>query len=238
MYVQGSPLTWVRDAEILSSYALPRSLDLGGCDDEDDNGDIADDDEVDTDLRHILTAADGTLRDAYTSCSETSQVPTWISESGKVILLGDAAHGMVPFLAQGAAQGIEDGACLAECLGRMEHLSDLPANVKAYETIRKPRAERVQKGTRDTSIIWHISDGPEQEARDRAFSYMAWEARDKRFEEELEKASPNGLSGKSFQRWLFGHDVFSDTNAALDQIFRLEREVLCSLERNHCRLGS
>lgn len=68
-------LRGLRDAEILSSHALPRSLGLGGWDDDeddDDSGDVDDDVDVNTDLSRILAAADGTLRDAYTSCSETS----------------------------------------------------------------------------------------------------------------------------------------------------------------------
>ncbi|KAK2468840.1 hypothetical protein H9L39_19602 [Fusarium oxysporum f. sp. albedinis] len=69
-------LRGLRDAEILSSYALPRSLDLGGRDDgdddDDDSYDFGDEDDVNTDLSRILAAADGTLMDAYTSCSETS----------------------------------------------------------------------------------------------------------------------------------------------------------------------
>ncbi|KAJ4169050.1 hypothetical protein NW754_010982 [Fusarium falciforme] len=156
-----------------------------------------------------------------TSClnwkiADLPELPTWTN--GKVVLLGDAAHAMVPFLAQGAAQAIEDGACLAECLDRVKSLSDLPVYLEAYEKIRKPRAERVQKGTRDSSLIWHMHDGPEQEARDKAFSYMELGTRDEQFEEELEKANPNSLSGKKFQQWLFGYDVFSATNAVLDQL--------------------
>ena len=58
---------------------------------------------------------------------------------GRVTLLGDA---MVPFMAQGAAQAIEDGAMLAGCLtasgGR-----DIPAALQRYEAIRLPRTARV-----------------------------------------------------------------------------------------------
>jgi superfamily II DNA or RNA helicase len=68
-------LRGLRDAEILSSCELPRSLELGGWGDEhndnDGDGDTGDDD-ADSDLRRILNAADGTLRDAYATCSETS----------------------------------------------------------------------------------------------------------------------------------------------------------------------
>ena len=145
-------------------------------------------------------------------------LPTWVGPSGKVVLLGDACHAMVPFLAQGAAQAIEDGACLAECLGRLQSRSQLPTLLHAYEAIRKPRTDRIQNGTRDTSFVWHYPDGPEQQARDRAFKNMALEARDESVDDELAKANPNSLSSKEFQPWLFGHDIFQATNDALDEI--------------------
>jgi salicylate hydroxylase len=43
----------------------------------------------------------------------------WVNESGRVVILGDAAHAMLPYLGQGAAMSIEDGAALAECLDRV-----------------------------------------------------------------------------------------------------------------------
>ncbi|CAG9957077.1 unnamed protein product [Clonostachys rosea f. rosea IK726] len=155
--------------------------------------------------------------------ADLPNLPTWVSENGKVVLLGDAAHAMVPFLAQGAAQAIEDGACLAECLSRAQNPSDIPSLVHAYEAIRKPRAERVQKGTRDSSYVWHLDDGPEQEARDRAFAAMAADVRDEEIDEALDKANPNSLSSKNFQPWLFGHDEIASTNARLVEIFNPQK---------------
>ncbi|RKK86033.1 hypothetical protein BFJ68_g17171 [Fusarium oxysporum] len=70
-------LRGLRDSEILSSYALPRSIDPDGYgeDEDSDVGDVEDDDDDDdvrADLSRILAAADSTLRDAYASCSDTS----------------------------------------------------------------------------------------------------------------------------------------------------------------------
>ena len=156
-----------------------------------------------------------------TSClnwkiADLPRLPTWLSKSGSVVLIGDAAHAMVPFLAQGAAQSIEDGACLAECLDRVTSRSQISTYLHAFESIRKPRTERVQQATRDSSGVWHLPDGPEQEARDLAFKNMASDARDEVADEALAKANPNSLSSKEFQPWLFGHDVFEATNSLLD----------------------
>ncbi len=61
---------------------------------------------------------------------------------GAVTLLGDAAHPMLPFLAQGAAQSIEDAAVLADAVSRCG--GDLPAAFSSYEALRRPRTSRVQ----------------------------------------------------------------------------------------------
>src|ERR1019366_4918624 len=72
------------------------------------------------------------------------------------------AHGMLPYLAQGAATSIEDGAALAECLDRVQDISDIPNMLQAFQAIRKPRCEAIALGARANGDIWHMADGPEQ----------------------------------------------------------------------------
>ena len=60
---------------------------------------------------------------------------------GRVAILGDAAHPMLPYLGQGACQAMEDGCVLATALASM--LDDLPGALKLYERVRLPRANRV-----------------------------------------------------------------------------------------------
>ena len=62
---------------------------------------------------------------------------------GPVALIGDAAHPMLPYLAQGAAMGIEDGAVVAQCLAGMPN--DPAAALQAYGAIRRPRTGKVQR---------------------------------------------------------------------------------------------
>ena len=82
---------------------------------------------------------------------------------GRVTLLGDACHPMLPFLAQGAAQAIEDGATLANVLARS---SDAAEALRRYEALRLPRTARIQAVAAANKGLNHLPDGPEQVARD------------------------------------------------------------------------
>ena len=97
---------------------------------------------------------------------------------GRVTLLGDACHPMLPFMAQGAAQAIEDGATLAACLAALP--GDPPGALRRYEGLRLPRVSRLQAMSAENKNRFHLPDGPEQQARDAAmatgatdFSYRA-----------------------------------------------------------------
>lgn len=85
--------------------------------------------------------------------------------AGRVTLLGDACHAMLPFWAQGAAQAIEDGAVLAACLARIDG-ADISRALRLYESARLPRASRVQAASKENKTRFHLSDGPEQRERD------------------------------------------------------------------------
>src|SRR5439155_25635587 len=69
-----------------------------------------------------------------------------------------------PFMGQGAAQAIEDGACLAACLAAAD--GDIPAALSRYERLRLPRVTRLQQMSRANKMRFHLPDGPAQVARD------------------------------------------------------------------------
>ncbi|MEU5696166.1 FAD-dependent monooxygenase [Actinosynnema sp. NPDC020468] len=87
---------------------------------------------------------------------------------GPVTLLGDAAHPMFPFFAQGSAQAIEDAAVLARCLA--DDVADPVAALARYEAARRPRTTRLQEVSHARSHVNHLPDGPEQRRRDRSFA--------------------------------------------------------------------
>jgi salicylate hydroxylase len=94
---------------------------------------------------------------------EHAPMPRW--SAGRVTLLGDACHAMLPFMAQGAAQAIEDGAALAVCLAKFSR-RDIPGALRAYESLRLPRTSRVQAASQDNRTRFHLPDGPQQQGRD------------------------------------------------------------------------
>jgi salicylate hydroxylase len=91
--------------------------------------------------------------------------------NGTVTLLGDAAHPMFPFFAQGAAQSIEDAAVLAACLaGAAGGSNGQQAALRRYESLRLPRTRRLQQVSHARARINPLPDGPEQRSRDAAFA--------------------------------------------------------------------
>ena len=86
--------------------------------------------------------------------------PGW--SNGLITLLGDAAHPMLPYLAQGACMAIEDAVSLADTVS--ERPSDIPAAFQAYEEARFARTASVQMAARETGVINHAR-GPARDAR-------------------------------------------------------------------------
>jgi salicylate hydroxylase len=134
-------------------------------------------------LQGILQAVDETFAWAL---FERPPMPRW--SVGRVTLLGDACHAMLPFMAQGAAQAIEDGATLAACLAK-RGTKDVADALTLYEALRLPRTARVQAASANNKTRFHLPDGPEQVARD---AEMAKGATD---------FSVHSVA------WLYGHDA-------------------------------
>jgi salicylate hydroxylase len=91
---------------------------------------------------------------------------------GRMTLLGDAAHPMLPFLAQGAGAAIEDAAVLADCL---KVSADAPATaMRRYESLRRARTAKIQGAARFTGALYHLRF-PASVARNLALRRMGGE---------------------------------------------------------------
>ena len=107
----------------------------------------------------IIQAADETYKWAL---FDRCPLARW--SVGRVTLLGDACHPMLPFMGQGAAQAIEDAATLKSCL--LKFPNDVFAALTLYERLRLPRASRLQGMSEANKVRFHMPDGQPQKARD------------------------------------------------------------------------
>lgn len=107
-------------------------------------------------------------------------------------LLGDAAHPVLPFLAQGAALAIEDAVTLASSLGALP--DDPAAAFRQYEALRRPRATRVERQSRRFRWIYHLS-GPARFARNFALEHREPKNALKQFD-WLYGETPNAATSK------------------------------------------
>lgn len=87
--------------------------------------------------------------------------------AGPVALIGDAAHAMLPFAAQGAGMAIEDAAVLAACIGEARAISptEIAAALARYDGLRRDRVTRVAGAARQSGRIYHLR-GASAAARD------------------------------------------------------------------------
>ncbi len=94
----------------------------------------------------LLAEVDRTFRWAL---YDREPLPVWTK--GRLTLLGDAAHPMLPHLGQGANQAIEDGMALATILSGADNPS-VPAALAAYERLRRERVAEIQLGARQNGL--------------------------------------------------------------------------------------
>lgn len=135
----------------------------------------------------------------------SEEMAHWCHPSGKFALMGDACHATLPYLASGAAMAVEDGAFLGSLFSRLTSVSQIPDILTIFETIRKPRATRVVKGSSHYRQIFHMHDGARQEERDRQLVEN---------DEEPFEGYPNKWRDPVFQEWLWGYDVEREVEKA------------------------
>ena len=123
---------------------------------------------------------------------------------GRITLMGDAAHAMVPYLAQGACQALEDAWVLGVCLGRDGDL-DINERLKEYEERRRPRTTRVQAAARSMVKLVHEADSERIKARNGRWKGMA-------------RIDPLGETTWSF---CWGYDVTKEVNEPTGNVLGL-----------------
>ncbi|HEY1475506.1 MAG TPA: FAD-dependent monooxygenase [Pseudolabrys sp.] len=135
-------------------------------------------------IERLLRQVQATFRWAL---YDREPLPGW--SKGRLTLLGDAAHPMLPHLGQGANQSIEDGMALATILARADRTT-APAALLAYERLRRERVAAVQRGARENGLRY-----------DSAYSDLG--VRDAEIKAHA-----------AFRKRLYDHDVVPEAQAA------------------------
>lgn len=135
--------------------------------------------------------------------AEVEEPRSWVSQSGKVVMIGDASHAMVPHLAQGAAMAFEDAAALAVCVDHAVHVKELPALMRHFQDLRRGRCYHILREARELGETWHLPDGPDQRERDQQMR----QAGRANWTQACEKSNPNRWDDSKFQPLLFGYDA-------------------------------
>jgi salicylate hydroxylase len=138
----------------------------------------------DSRIGSLLSQVEGTFRWAL---YDREPLPTWTQ--GRLTLLGDAAHPMLPHLGQGANQSIEDGMALATILAHANRAT-APAALLAYENLRRERVAQVQRGARENGLRYDSANS-DLGVRDAEITAHA-----------------------AFRRRLYDHDVVPEAKAA------------------------
>ena len=99
-----------------------------------------------------------------------------------------------PYVAQGAAQAVEDAAALGIILSNVTSRHDIPRALQVYEKSRKQRAETIQQSGSENRLTLHLPDGPEQIARDNQFRAAAT------------GANPDKWADRETQKFMWGWD--------------------------------
>jgi salicylate hydroxylase len=102
---------------------------------------------------------------------DRAPLPRW--SSGRLTLLGDAAHPMLPHLGQGVNQALEDAVALATLLGAVTTSAGVPRALAGYEELRRRRTARVQLGSRRNGAGYD-SSGSQLTDRRWIYEYDAW----------------------------------------------------------------
>lgn len=136
-------------------------------------------------------------------------MPSWIQ--GRVALLGDACHPMLPYVAQGAASAVEDAGVLAAVLAKT---SDIDLALRVYEKARKPRVDAIQQSASLQQNSLHLPDGPEQRARDEAMKDAS----------KGQGNNPDKYGDREWQDYMYGVDVIKQVFDEWDEVLVVQSQ--------------
>ena len=129
-------------------------------------------------------------------------VYNWVDPHGKMVIIGDAAHATLPYLAQGAAIAIEDGATLGCILSHLTSRSEIPQLLDLFYRTRVDRVHTVQRGSYTNRFFIHMGEGPSLRMREDVFKAGDY------------PGSPNLMGNTLFQEYLYAFDAVKQAEKA------------------------
>lgn len=155
---------------------------------------------------------------------EVPPIPSFVSTSGRVALVGDAAHALLPHAAQGAGMAFEDAAGLSEFLRHLRSKEDLPKVMDAWSRFRQTRVDHLRDTSRGNASDMTLPDGELQVARDMKWSTIRDKQRAQWAELGLEKIkekmirerpTPDPDCKSTFEpggrMWVYGYDIYENS---------------------------
>ncbi|KAI9655765.1 MAG: hypothetical protein M1821_005200 [Bathelium mastoideum] len=144
-------------------------------------------------FRRLLDRAERVLK---WTLLQTDVLTAWHHPGGHFLLLGDAAHATLPYLAQGAALAFESAQTLSILLSTHPSPELLPSLLASFSTIRIPRAAAIRARSKHMHDICQLLDGAEQLERDRILR-----------EEQPMKGFPNPWADPEWAEFMWGFEV-------------------------------
>lgn len=86
-------------------------------------------------------------------------LPAPYYNSGVIAMMGDAAHATTPYQGAGAGQAIEDALVLSTLFQHLKSREGIRSVLHAYDTVRRPRTQKIVRTSRDASELFYFSDG-------------------------------------------------------------------------------
>lgn len=139
-------------------------------------------------------------------------IDRWTSDNGKVIVIGDAAHAMLPHIGQGANQCFEDAAAIAEFLDQevlAAHNHDVGSLSHKFEKLRKWRTDCIRNKAKDQGGMNMLPDGPMQEQRDAALKAMMSLPPPPHWDEVVADPAAK-MQEPGWQKWVQGYDIVEE----------------------------
>ncbi|KAI1407194.1 hypothetical protein F5Y13DRAFT_195605 [Hypoxylon sp. FL1857] len=128
----------------------------------------------------------------------------WVDDKTQsMVLIGDAAHAMTPYLAQGASQSIEDAALLGLLFPKDVTESTVARRLSLFCDIRQPRSLLARARAQEVGNVLELNDGPAQRERD-----------SRMHQNILNEGFPNPYADPVLQNWLYAYDMPSDLATA------------------------